>query len=415
MKIRFKKSQQIFPLAQFLLIYYNVNLQQWKGAKGRAMVKKELLLHAAMNQVDAISADILEISHTIFEKPEMAFQEYAAAQLLQEFVEKHGLAAVRGEGELKTAIRAQGEPHDGLNIAFLSEYDALPNGHACGHNLIAASGAAAAVVFHALAQQYDLPARTIFLGTPAEEGGGGKIKMLDAGMFDRVDYAMMIHPADRTMVEDWSLAGQRVVLRYYGRAAHCAASPWLGANALEAAMQTINLVNGWRCQFKDYARVHGIVVKGGEATNVIPEYAEVHYNVRSDQIDYQKELMRIVLQCAKCAAQAFGVEVSHEMSFAYDPINNSKVLEKHMQESFTLLGETVMPRMRTHGIGSTDMGNVSQRLPAIHGHLKLTEANTHTDEFRDAAGGDAGDRYVLIATKAMVMTAIGLVCDPDLL
>ncbi|MEF9917576.1 MAG: M20 family metallopeptidase [Lachnospiraceae bacterium] len=375
------------------------------------MEDKEKLITEALELVENIKPDILSISHIIHANPEPAFQEFKAAKLLQNFVELHGFHVKRGDGELSTAIRACREGKKGIKIAFLSEYDALPNGHACGHNLIAATGVAAAVVFDQIIQKYNLPASCIFLGTPAEEGGGGKIKMLNAGFFDGIDYAMMIHPADRTMVEDWSLAGQQVHFKFYGQGAHCAASPWLGANALEAAVQTMNLVNGWRCQFKDYTRVHGIIVQGGEATNVIPKFAELHYNVRSDQKDYQKDVMDIVIKCAQCAADAFGVKVEHDLTFAYEPICNNKILEKHMAESFRLLGETVEPRMRDHGIGSTDMGNVSQRLPAIHGHLKLAEENTHTDAFREAAGGDAGDRYAIVATKAMVMTAIGLLVE----
>jgi amidohydrolase len=374
--------------------------------------EKRAIVDAACRMVDGMKSELLELSHYIYANPELAFHEAKASARLEEFLVKSHFSVKRGSDVLSTALLGRRPPREGINLGFISEYDALSIGHACGHNLIATTGVAAAVVFDRIASEYGLPANAVFLGTPAEEGGGGKILMLEAGFFDGIDYAMMIHPADRTMVEDWSLAGQKVNIRYYGKSAHCAASPWLGANALAAAEQTFSLVNAWRCQFKDYSRVHGIIVKGGEATNVIPDYAEVQINVRSDQRDYMDELMRIVLNCAECAAKAFGVETRHDCTLAYEPISNSKIIEKYMGESFTALGEMVMPRMRTHGIGSTDMGNVSQRVPAIHGHLKLVEANTHTVEFRDAAGGEAGDRYVMTATKAMVMTAIGLATDP---
>lgn len=377
---------------------------------------QEDLLKRAEQRVDKLAPQILAISHKIFDNPELAFREFNAAELLQTTVESSGFTAVRGEGELKTAIRATHDLRDNaVNIAFISEYDALPIGHACGHNLIAASGVAAAVVFDELIRQYDLPANSIFLGTPAEEGGGGKIKMLDAGMLDGVDYAMMIHPCDATMVEDWSLAGQTLTFRFYGRSAHCAASPWLGANALAAATETINMVNAWRSQFRDYSRVFPNITHGGEATNVIPDFAELKYNVRSDDVDYHKTLTDIVENCAACAAKAFGVTVKTEKTFAYAPVRNSKTLERHMAAAFERLGETVIPRYRDHGIGSTDMGNVTQRLPAIHGHLFLASENTHTEAFRDAAGGVQGDAYVIKAAKAMVLTAIGLVCDAQVL
>ena len=377
---------------------------------------REDLNKRAQQRIDELTPIILGISHTVFENPELAFREFKSADLLQSFVESHGFKAVRGNEALKTAIRAEHSPQtDAVNIAFISEFDALPNGHACGHNLIAASGAAAAVVFDELVHQCDLPANSIFLGTPAEEGGGGKIKMLDAGMFESIHYAMMIHPCDATMVEDWSLAGQTITFRFYGRSAHCAASPWLGANALAAATETVNMVNAWRSQFRDYSRVFPNITHGGEATNVIPDFSELKYNVRSDDVDYHQELVDIVENCAACAAKAFGVTVKTEKTFSYQPVRNSKVLEKHMAAAFERLGETVIPRYRDHGIGSTDMGNVTQRLPAIHGHLFLANENTHTDAFREAAGGEPGDAYVIKATKALVLTAIGLVTDSQVL
>ena len=377
-------------------------------------MEREEIMQWAWKRADELEPELQYISHRIFGNPEPAWQEFKSAELLEETVKKRGFCSVRGEGELKTAIRAEHEPRkNALKIAFLSEYDALPNGHSCGHNLIAASGCMAAVIFDEAVSRFGLPADSIFLGTPAEEGGGGKIRMLEAGMFDGIDYAMMIHPCDATMVEDWALAGQTVTFRFHGRSAHCAASPWLGANALAAALETVNMVNMWRSQWKDFSRVFPNITHGGEATNVIPDFSEVKFNIRSDDKEYHKELVSIVERCAKCAAEAFGVAVEAEKTFAYEPVKNDKRLEKYMAEAFERLGETVIPRYRDHGIGSTDMGNVSQKLPAIHGHLFLAKENTHTVPFREAAGGKEGDIYVLKAVKAMVGTAIGLAMDPE--
>lgn len=379
-------------------------------------MNREEILDWAEKRAEELKPEILHISHQIFQKPEPAFEEFEAAGLLQDTVEARGFDTVRGEGKLRTAIRADhGSQNETLKIAFLSEYDALPNGHSCGHNLIAASGCMAAVIFDELVRKFELPAESIFLGTPAEEGGGGKIMMLDAGMFAGIDYAMMIHPCDSTMVEDWSLAGQNLIFRFHGRSAHCAASPWLGANALAAATESVNMVNAWRSQWKDYTRVFPNITHGGEATNVIPDFAEVKFNVRSDDKEYHRELVSTVERCARCAAEAFGVTVETEKTFAYDPIANDKTLEKYMREAFTRLGENVIPRYRDHGIGSTDMGNVSCHLPAIHGHLFLADENTHTTRFRKAAGGEEGDIYVMKAVKAMVFTAVGLATDEEVL
>ncbi len=373
-------------------------------------MEKEKLLQLAEEKIEGRRSEILGLSHEIFQNPEMAFQEFAAAKRLEQIVTEAGFQSKRGEGELQTAIRAGHDPKDSVpNIAFISEYDALPDGHSCGHNLIAASGVYAAVIFDELVREHGLAANSVFLGTPAEEGGGGKIKMLDAGMFEGIDYAMMIHPCDSTMVEDWSLAGQTLTFRFYGRGAHCAASPWLGANALAAALETVNMVNTWRSQFKDFSRVFPNVTHGGAATNVIPDFAEVKFNVRSDDVEYHRELVRIVENCAECAAKAFHVTVEVDRTFAYEPVANSKVLEACMQTAFERLGETVIPRYRDHGIGSTDMGNVTQKLPAIHGHLHLANVNTHTTAFREAAGGEAGEIYVMKAVKALVYTALELI------
>lgn len=371
-------------------------------------MNKETLFKEVCEYVDRLNNDIQYVSKTIFNNPELAYKEYQSSMLLEQVAENNGFVVERGKGELNTALRATYNYVDtSPSIAFISEYDALPNGHSCGHNLIAASGIYSSIIFNKLVKKHNLKVNSVFLGTPAEEGGGGKIKMLEAGMFHDIDAAMMIHPCDSTMVEDWSLAGQTLTFHFHGRSAHCAASPWLGANALAAATETVNMLNAWRSQFKDYTRIFPNIHNGGEATNVIPAYTKLLYNVRSDDKDYHKELVKIVENCAECSAKAFGVTVETERSIAYEPVKNDKKLEKYMQEAFEMLGENVIPRYKDHGIGSTDMGNISQALPAIHGHLFLTHENTHTDAFREAAGGTEGSIYVVKAIKAMVMTALG--------
>lgn len=378
-------------------------------------MEKEKLLKAAELTVDSLRDDLIQVSHTIFENPEMSYQEYKASALLSATIEKYGFVVESGEGQIRTALRADGKsPRDGLNIGFISEYDALPNGHSCGHNLIAASGVFSAIVFDKLIREFDLKANAVFLGTPAEEDGGGKAKMLEANMFHDVNYAMMIHPCDSTMVEDWSLAAQRIHMTFFGQTAHAVASPWLGANAQSAAVETINLVNAWRSQCRDYTRVWANIRDCGTVTNIVPDRVEMDYSIRSDDVNYFRTLVEIVENCAKCAAKAFNCSVIFEKTVAYEPVKNDKKLEEHMKNAFERLGETVIPRYRDHGIGGTDMGNVTQRLPGIHGHLYLGPVLTHSDEFREAAGGPEGDLYVVKATKAMVMTAIGLIMDPDI-
>jgi amidohydrolase len=372
----------------------------------------DILIDDVMREADSLMPEIAELSRKIFSHPEPAWKEFYASSEIRKILAAEGFLIEDGGEEMPTAIRAfhPWRP-EAVHIGFIGEYDALPIGHACGHNLIAASGVGAAIAFERCMQKAHIHAQAVFLGTPAEEGGGGKIHMLDKGMFRDIQYAMMIHPCDATMVEDWSLAGQTVTFRFKGRSAHCAASPWLGANALAAATETINMVNAWRNQFKDYSRVFPIISHGGTATNVIPDFAEIQYNIRSDDREYHKELVDIVIRCAECAASAFGVTVDYSKTIAYAPVKNNPALEKAMKTAFEKLGKTVIPRYRDHGIGSTDMGNVSQALPAIHAHMFLTNGNTHTELFRKAAGGEEGQRYLPDAVKAMAMAGIYLLDD----
>lgn len=380
-------------------------------------MNKEIIKDFTSQYIDSIKDEIFEVSDYIYLNPETAFKEFKSSSFAVKWLEDHNFSVKRGTGKLSTAFKAYGKSKGEFNVAFLAEYDALPIGHACGHNLIAASSLGAAIALNRVINEFNLPGNPVVLGTPAEEGGaGGKILMLDEGFFDDINCAMMIHPADRTMVEDFSLALQAVTIKYFGKSAHCAASPWLGANALEAALQTINLVNAWRCQLKDYTRIHSVVTKGGEAPNVIPEYAEVIFNIRSDSIEYLHELIKIVKRCAENAADAMGVKATFDFGMMYYPIKNNVVLERLMSENFKQLGETVVARIKTHGIGSTDMGNVTYRVPAIHGHLKLSEQiNTHTIEFCQVCNSELSKKYLLAGAKAMAFTAIDILIDDQLI
>lgn len=379
-------------------------------------MNKEIMKKEAIKYIDSIREEIFQLSRYVYQNPELAYHEFKASSYITNYLESKNFKVEKGSDILATAIKAKRTSNKGVNIAFIAEYDALPTGHACGHNLISAMSVGAVLAADKIIEKFQLHGNAVLLGTPAEEGGGGKIHMINAGYFNDIDWAMMLHGADRTMVEDFSLAAQSVVITYHGTTAHCAASPWLGANALEAALQTFNLVNGWRCQMKDYTRVHGIMIQGGEVVNVIPDLTQVKFNIRSDKKEYLDELVKIVCNCAQCAAKAFNVTVKFEFGLAYDPVCNSHVLEKYMAENFTALGEDVRPRMKTHGIGSTDMGNVTCKIYGIHGHIKLLEGvNTHTQEFYEASAGHHSEEVILTGAKAMALTAIDLLSDESII
>jgi amidohydrolase len=377
------------------------------------MMCKDRVFSFLCREVDAIAEEILEASRYMFLHPEPCFQEVKAAQKLGDLARNKGFTVKAGDGILSTALRGDRPHREGINIAFLSETDALPMGHACGHNLIAASGIGAAIAFSRAIEEFNLSANAVWYATPAEEGGGGKVLMVDEGWFDDMQYAMMIHPCDRTMVGDYTLACQMINIKYHGVSAHSTGSPWAGCNALTALTQTMSMIDAWRMQFYQSSRVTGYIVNGGRAVNIIPDYTELQYLVRAETRAELLRMIGIIENCADCASRAFGVTAEFEKGVLYDPVANAPVLERYMAESFQMLGETVVDRSTTQAVGSTDMGNVTQKLPGIHGHLKLVDAPTHTEAFMKAAGGKEGEAYVLTAAKAMAMTAALLALDGD--
>src|SRR5216117_2379463 len=256
--------------------------------------------------VDRLASDLETLSRQIHDHPELGYQEVKAATWLTEFLDKHGFKLERGVAGVETAFRATIETGEGPTIAILCEYDALPGiGDACGHNIIATSGAGAGAALAAVKGQ--LPkGRVQVIGTPAEEGGGGKIKLIQAGVFKDVDAAMMIHGFDRTLLHQDLLGIARATLEFRGRASHASADPWEGVNALDACVQTYNAVAMLRQQVRPDCRIHGIITSGGAAANIIPEYASATFYVRAPRIDQMWELYRRVVACAEGAAKAAG-------------------------------------------------------------------------------------------------------------
>src|SRR5438067_3265141 len=260
--------------------------------------------------VDRLADDLEKLSRQIHDNPELAYQEVKAAAWLADFLDKQGFTVERGVAGVATAFRATIETGEGPTVAILCEYDALPGiGHACGHNVIATAGVGAGAALAALRDQ--LPkGRVQVIGTPAEEGGGGKVKLINAGVFKTVDAAMMIHGFDRWIMHQDLLGIVRVGFEFSGRAAHAAADPWEGVNALDAVIQTFNAVSMLRQQVKPSTRIHGIVTNGGAAPNIIPEVAACLFYVRAAEIDYLWQLYDRVVACAEGAAKATGTTLA---------------------------------------------------------------------------------------------------------
>ncbi|MFW9926078.1 MAG: M20 family metallopeptidase [Candidatus Thorarchaeota archaeon] len=378
-----------------------------------------MLKDKAVEYVDEISQRLIEISNEIHRNPELAFKEAIASKLLAEELKKAGFEVELGVAGMETAILAvHPEKSEGPTIAILGEYDALPEiGHACGHNLIAAAGLGASLAL-GIAKK-DLPGKLIFMGTPAEEDIGGKIAMIDAGLFKGVDAAMMFHPsAGYTMVGRKGLALTEVNIEFHGKPAHAAASPEKGINALDAIIQTFNGINALRQHIISSSRIHGVITNGGVKPNIVPEYASASFYVRAENDDYCKELVKKVENCAKGAAQTTGAKLKFKVvSPSYQSRNVNKVMGDLFIENLKILEEPIIPLPEGSGAGSSDIGNVSQVVPAIHPYITICDDSVagHSQDFAAAAASYHGHRGMLVAAKALAMTAIDLMTDSKLM
>jgi amidohydrolase len=358
------------------------------------------------------------ISLAIHARPEVRFEERYAVSELTRWMAGEGFAVGCPAGGLETAFVARhqgGRP--GPTVAVLMEYDALPGlGHGCGHNLIAAGGALAAIL--AAKAQPDHPGTLLAIGTPAEEGGGGKIHMLEAGVFDDVDAALMFHPADRGLVARHALAAAHLGLRFHGRAAHAAKNPQDGRSALAAVQLFFTAVDMMRQFVPATARLHGIVTNGGDAPNVVPALSEATLFVRDTTAEGVADLIARITDAANGAALATGCKADIvETAPQYAGRVHNMTLANRCAGYLGQLGIDLEPPSPANPAGSSDVGNLSHAVPVIHPYLQIAERDTpgHSEQMRDAAGGpEAHDRTALMAV-AIARTALDALNDPELL
>jgi amidohydrolase len=302
---------------------------------------------------------------------------------------------------------------DRPRIGILAEYDALPGlGHGCGHNTMAASGVGAAIALAAIAT--DLPGEIVFLGTPAEERGSGKGVMLDEGLFDGLDAALLYHPSDMTHLTCGLLASEDVHVTFHGFQAHAAADPWQGRNALDAMILLFSSIGLWRQQLRPEARVHGVILEGGLAANIIPERTRAWFMVRSpDEAEYERMRVRFEELC-RAAALAAGCTVEVVFSGRSSTMRNNMVLADRFGANLAAYG--VIAGSQPDNLGSSDMGNVSQVLPTIHPCVAICPAGVpgHSIEFRDVAGLPYADEVTLLVATVVAQTAYELFADPAL-
>jgi amidohydrolase len=367
--------------------------------------------------VDRLARELVDVSHEIHAHPELAFEEVRAARLLTDTARTRGLKAHQNVYGLETAIEARiGD--SGPTVALLSEYDALPGiGHACGHNIIATSALGAALALAELGAR--LPGRVRWLGTPAEERGGGKELMARNGAFEGVDAALMIHPAGVNLATMPCLAIAELEATYFGVASHASAMPERGVNALDALVLAYQAVAALRQHIRPTERLHGIITDGGQAPNVVPERAAGRFYVRAANAGELDALKKRVEGCFRAGADATGARLELVWGDVdYLDLDTSWPLANRFQANAESLGRAFFPYDKIPpGVqGSTDMGNVSQRVPSIHPMLACAPPNVsiHNAEFAKWAASDLGDRAVVDGAKALAMTALDYLCDAEL-
>ena len=368
-------------------------------------------------EVDARADLLVDASHQIHARPELGFEEVFAHGLLTDLLEADGLEPERGAYDLPTAFVARaGE--QGPTIAVLCEYDALPGiGHACGHNIIATAGLGAGLAAASLADE--LGGRVVILGTPAEEGGGGKVLMMDKGALDGVDAAMMIHPAGADLRAMSAIAIQQILVEYHGAAAHAAAAPHKGRNALDAAILGYNNVAALRQHIRPVERIHGVITDGGDKPNIVPAHAASHWYVRAANLRTLEDLKVRVLRCLQAGADAAGCEMTYAWQDPiYADMRDNEPLVDLYADNMARFGRTPLaPVDAAAVVGSTDMGNVSYTVPSMHPMIGVAPPHVaiHTPEFERYAGSPTGDQAVLDGAKAMAMTIADLWLRPEAL
>lgn len=360
------------------------------------------------SRIDGLADTLIDVSHSIWDHPELCFEERHAHDLLCDVLEAEGLDVTRHAYGLDTAFVAE-VGDEGPTVAVCLEYDALPDvGHACGHNIIAAAGLGAGLAAAAAAVKEG--GRVRILGTPAEEGGGGKIFMIREGAFDGVDAAMMVHPASHDLPSLTTLAIQTCEATYHGVAAHAAAAPEQGRNALDAAVLGYNNVAALRQHIAPQERIHGVFTDGGGKPNVVPRKAAATWYVRSPTPEGLAALKTRFVACLEAGAIAAGC--SMELDWVDPPYSNlidDAVLLDLYGEHAAALGRPFLdPDEVGHVVGSTDMGDVSHVVPSIHPLLAVAPPGTaiHTPEFAEHARSESGDRAVLDGATAMALTIL---------
>jgi amidohydrolase len=367
------------------------------------------------NEISSRMSELADISKFLYENPELGDEEYKAVKLLTDYFRKNGFAVEESIYGLSTTFRAVYDSHkEGAHIALFCEYDALPQiGHGCGHNLISAMSTGAALGLKSVLDE--IGGKVTVFGTQAEETSGVKGILAEKGAYDGVDAAMMAHPAAASEESGASLALNVIKFEYFGKAAHAAAIPEKGINALDGVILLYNGINALRQHVTSDVRIHGIISSGGAAPNIVPDYAEAKFYVRSKSKENLENVVAKVKECAEGAAKMTGakVEISN-FENSYDNLRTNKTLSALFSANLKELGETEI-KPASDGIGSIDIGNVSHVVPAIHPWIGVGDASLiiHSKEFAEHTVTEQGKATIYKGACALALTAYDVIASEE--
>ena len=367
--------------------------------------------------IDKLAPELNELSLQIYNNPELGYEEHLACKLHTDLLKKYGFTVEENFSGVETGFKATYKgKKDGITVAYLAEYDALPGiGHGCGHNLLGAVSTGAGIALKQLVDE--IGGTVVVFGTPAEETSGAKVTYVENNEFDDIDIAMMAHPSSEYARSGSSLALEPVQFEFFGKTAHAASAPEKGVNALDAAIMTFNAVNALREHVRSDSRIHGVIIEGGKAANVVPDYTKVQFYVRSTTKSYNTELLERVKNCARGAALATGTELKiTKFEFNYDNLVTNQTLSKVFNEKIYEVAGIVMnePAKNT---GSLDAGQVSQVCPTIHPYFDITNDKSiagHTVEMAESTLTDYAKEQMKNTIAALVLTAAEVIQNPKL-
>lgn len=365
-------------------------------------------LKAALRRnVDTVADELVGLSHAVHELAEPAFAEHRSAALLAAAAARHGLRVRAPVAALPTAFTADAGER-GPTAAIFCEYDALPGmGHACGHNVVAAAGLGAGIALAGLGPE--LPGRVRVVGSPAEEGGGGKVLLARAGVLRDVCAALLVHPNAFETARPNIVAAVRLDVRTVGRAAHATLFPERGVNALDALVLGYAAVTALRAALPPGGLVHGVLLRGGESPNVVPDRAEAVYLVRAPTATALTPVAGRVIRAVRAGAAAAGAGARiRTVGPPYHELRTDPALARAWERNVAALGRRPLAAVPARRVGSSDLGNVSHLVPAIHPMIAICGPDVvpHTHPFAAAARSPAADRAVVDGAKALAMTAI---------